>query len=175
MPGRSQELFYLNLGIDFVNVYGATETGFPITAANCNDKYPTEGAGNVNQFPEISVIIDNPDNNGIGEIRVKTPLIMGGYYKDNEELTATAFDDNGYFKTGDCGYIDKKGNLFCDRQIKKKALSFIMAKKFHLLTLMPFIRMSALILCWQVAVCRMKKDMMRYICLLNSVAFLKQQ
>lgn len=110
--------FYLNLGIDFVNVYGATETGFPITAANCNDKYPTEGAGNVNQFPEISVIIDNPDNNGIGEIRVKTPLIMGGYYKDNE-LTATAFDDNGYFKTGDCGYIDKKGNLFVTGRLKE--------------------------------------------------------
>lgn len=113
--------FYLNLGIDFVNVYGATETGFPITAANCNDKYPIDGAGNVKQFPEISVIIDNPDNNGIGEIRVQTPLIMGGYYKD-DELTAAAFDDNGFFKTGDCGYIDKKGNLFVTGRIKESII-----------------------------------------------------
>lgn len=113
--------FYLNLGIDFVNVYGATETGFPITAANCNDKYPIKGTGNVKQFPEISVIIDSPDSNGVGEIRVKTPLIMGGYYKDNE-LTRAALDDNGYFKTGDCGYIDKKGNLFVTGRLKESII-----------------------------------------------------
>lgn len=97
----SEELikFYLDLGIDFVNVYGATETGFPITAANCNDKYPTEGAGRINQFPGISVIIANPDSAGTGEIQVKTPLIMDGYYRD-ADLTRAAFE-NQYFKTGD--------------------------------------------------------------------------
>lgn len=110
--------FYLNLGMDFLNVYGATETGFPISAANCNDKYPAEGAGNIHQFPEIDVVIDAPDAEGIGEIRVKSPLIMDGYYKE-EELTRNAFDENGYFKTGDRGYIDTKGNLYIVGRIKE--------------------------------------------------------
>lgn len=110
--------FYLNLGMDFLNVYGATETGFPISAANCNDKYPAEGAGNIHQFPEIDVVIDAPDAEGIGEIRVKSPLIMDGYYKE-EELTRNAFDENGYFKTGDRGYVDSKDNLYIVGRIKE--------------------------------------------------------
>lgn len=99
----SEELvrFYLDLGIDFVNVYGATETGFPITATNCNDKYPIEGAGRINQFSDISVIIANPDSAGMGEIQVRTPLIMDGYFCD-ADLTSAAFE-NQYFKTGDYG------------------------------------------------------------------------
>lgn len=110
--------FYLNLGMDFLNVYGATETGFPISAANCNDKYPVEGAGNIHQFPEIDVIIASSDSEGIGEIRVKSPLLMDGYYKE-EELTRNAFDENGYFKTGDSGYIDSNGNLHIVGRIKE--------------------------------------------------------
>lgn len=119
----SKELieFYLNLGIDFVNVYGSTETGFPICAANCNDKYPTAGVGKAEQFSEVQVIIDSPDALGVGEIRVKTPLIMKGYFKD-EELTKEAFDSNGYFKTGDSGYIDRKGNLYVTGRIKENIL-----------------------------------------------------
>lgn len=109
--------FYLDLGIDFVNVYGATETGFPITATNCNDKYPTEGAGRINQFSNISIIIANPDSSGTGEIRVKTPLIMDGYYRD-VDLTSTAFE-NQYFKTGDYGFIDKNGFLHVTGRIKE--------------------------------------------------------
>lgn len=109
--------FYLNLGIDFVNVYGSTETGFPITAANCNERYPCNGVGNTTQFPEIEVVINNPDVNGIGEILVKTPLIMKGYFKD-PELTANAFEKD-YFKTGDCGFIDKKGYLYITGRIKE--------------------------------------------------------
>lgn len=116
----SEELmeFYLNLGIDFVDVYGSTETGFPIVAANCNEKYPIKGCGNINQFPEISVIIADPDENGAGEIRIKTPLIMGGYFKD-AELTAASYDENGYFKTGDTGYVDSDGYLYVTGRIKE--------------------------------------------------------
>lgn len=110
--------FYLDLGIDFVNVYGATETGFPITAANCNEKYPVKGAGNINQFKEVQVIIAEPDGEGIGEIRVKTPLMMKGYFRE-EELTKQAFDEAGYFKTGDLGYIDEEGYLYVTGRIKE--------------------------------------------------------
>ncbi len=119
----SEELmrFYLNLGIDFVNVYGATETGFPITAANCNDKYPIYGTGNVGQFEEVEIEIHEPDSEGIGEIRVKTPLIMKGYFKE-PELTEQAFDESGYFKTGDLGYVDATGNLYVTGRIKESIL-----------------------------------------------------
>ena len=119
----SEELmrFYLNLGIDFVNVYGATETGFPITAANCNDKYPIYGTGNVKQFDEVEIEIHEPDGESIGEIRVKTPLIMKGYFKE-PELTEQAFDERGYFKTGDLGYVDVVGNLYVTGRIKESIL-----------------------------------------------------
>ena len=110
--------FFLNLGIDFVNVYGATETGFPIAAANCNEKYPWKGAGKVNQFSAIKVVVSEPDEEGIGEIRVKTPLIMQGYFKD-EELTKQVYDKEGYFKTGDLGYIDPEGYLYVTGRIKE--------------------------------------------------------
>ena len=119
----SEELmrFYLNLGIDFVNVYGATETGFPITAANCNDKYPIYGTGNVGQFDEVEIEIHQPDKEGIGEIRVKTPLIMKGYFKE-PELTEQSFDERGFFKTGDLGYVDTAGNLYVTGRIKESIL-----------------------------------------------------
>ncbi|MGN1197982.1 MAG: AMP-binding protein [Acetatifactor sp.] len=110
--------FYLDLGIDFVNVYGASETGFPIVAANCNEKYPMKGAGNIKQFREVQVIIAEPDDEGIGEIRVKTPLIMKGYFRE-EELSKQAYDDDGYFKTGDLGYIDEEGYLYITGRSKE--------------------------------------------------------
>lgn len=113
--------FYLDLGIDFINVYGATETGFPICAENCNAKYPIHGVGSIKQFPEIDILVVNPDENGVGEVRVKTPLIMLGYYNDSE-LSAAAFDENGYFKTGDCGYIDKANNLYITGRIKENIM-----------------------------------------------------
>ena len=103
--------FYLHLGLDFVNVYGATETGFPITAMNWKkDKYLTKSAGSVYQFPEIKIEIDHPDENGIGEILVKSPLAMKGYFND-PKLTRDAFNDRHFFKTGDLGYIDENGYL----------------------------------------------------------------
>ncbi len=113
--------FYLNLGIDFVNVYGATETGFPICAANCNTKYPVCGVGNIRQFPDIDIVVANPDEDGIGEVRVKTPLIMLGYYQDLQ-LTEAAFDSNGYFKTGDYGYLDQNENLYITGRMKENIM-----------------------------------------------------
>jgi long-chain acyl-CoA synthetase len=48
---------------------------------------------------------------GIGEIVTKGPHVMKGYYK-NEELTKSVFTEDGFFKTGDCGSIDKDGYLY---------------------------------------------------------------
>ena len=95
------------LGVRIIQGYGLTETS-PVIAAE-NDKYIKYGSVG---FPmkNVSVEIVDKDENGIGEIRVKGPNVMLGYYK-NEEATKEVIKD-GWFYTGDLGYIDDEGYLF---------------------------------------------------------------
>ncbi|MCQ2515022.1 MAG: AMP-binding protein, partial [Ruminococcus sp.] len=67
------------------------------------------------------IIIDNPDDEGIGEIRVKTRGIMNGYFR-SEKLTKEAFDSEGYFKTGDNGFIDENNILHITGRIKESVV-----------------------------------------------------
>ena len=111
--------FFLDLGIErWGNFYALTETYVPTVVTGVFDRYPAGTEGRVNRFEDIDVKIHNPDKNGNGEIRVKTALIMKGYFRDSE-LTAAAFDEDGYFKTGDLGYIDKKDYLHVTGRIKE--------------------------------------------------------
>lgn len=100
---------FLNMGIDWANLYGTTETSAPISSTSIFDRYVYDSVGKANQFDDISIKINQPDSGEIGEIYVKTPMIMNGYFRD-PEATSNAFDD-GYFKTGDLGYIDGRGYL----------------------------------------------------------------
>ncbi len=109
--------FFLNMGLEWSNLYATTESGVPIAATGIHDKYPIGSVGRVNKDNDIAVCINNADENGIGEIYVKSPLVMKGYFRDNE-LTKDSFD-NGYFKTGDLGYIDKKGYLHLRGRVKE--------------------------------------------------------
>ena len=61
-------------------------------------------------LPSLNVKIEKPDENGEGEILVKGPSVMLGYY-NNEKENEKAFED-GWFKTGDYGYIDSKGYIY---------------------------------------------------------------
>ena len=98
---------YNNLGIDLVQGYGLTETSPVISAETDKEKRP----GSVGLIlPNLEAKIINPNNEGIGELAVKGPSIMLGYYK-NEEVTKETLKD-GWFSTGDFGYIDKDGFLF---------------------------------------------------------------
>ena len=111
--------FYLNMGISlWANFYASTETNIPASAVGTSDRYPAGTEGNIKRFEGIDVKIHEPDENGVGEIRIKTVLIMKGYFRD-PELTGSAFDENGYFKTGDLGYIDKKGYLHITGRAKE--------------------------------------------------------
>ena len=94
-------------GIKTVQGYGLTETS-PVIAAE-NDKYIKYGSVG---FPmkNVQVEIIDKDENGIGEVRVKGPNVMMGYYQ-NEEATKSVLID-GWFHTGDLGYIDEEGYLF---------------------------------------------------------------
>lgn len=96
-----------DLGFKIVQGYGLTETS-PVIAAG-NDKYSKIGSvGKV--FPSLEVKIEDPNEEGIGEIWVKGPSVMIEYY-GNEEATRENLK-NGWFKTGDLGYLDSEGYLF---------------------------------------------------------------
>lgn len=96
-----------DLGIELVQGYGLTETAPVIAAENAVKKK----SGSIG-FPmdNVEVEIVDKDENGIGELRVKGPNVMLGYY-ENEEATKAVLKD-GWFYTGDLGYFDKQGYLF---------------------------------------------------------------
>lgn len=98
---------YNNLGIDLAQGYGLTETSPVITAETDKEKRP----GSVGlALSNLEVKIDEPNKEGIGEILVKGPSVMLGYYED-EEKTKEAFKE-GWFKTGDFGYMDEDKFIF---------------------------------------------------------------
>lgn len=101
-----------DLGFKIVQGYGLTETS-PVISAGTDFEQKIGSVGKV--FPSVKVKIVNKDENGIGEVYVKGPNVMLGYYQ-NEEATKEVFDKE-WLKTGDLGYIDKKGFLFlCGRK-----------------------------------------------------------
>ena len=100
--------FFESLGISVLNGYGITECA-PIIAVNYSRNVKHGSVGNI--LPCNTVKIDSPNENGEGEICVKGTNVMLGYYKD-EENTREAFDEDGYFRTGDYGKIDKDGMLY---------------------------------------------------------------
>ena len=99
--------FFDAIGIAVLNGYGITECA-PIIAANRSRNIVRGSVGNVIDMDTVK--IDEPNEDGEGEILVKGPNVMLGYYKD-EEATAAAFKD-GYFKTGDYGKFDKNNILY---------------------------------------------------------------
>lgn len=102
-----------NLHIKSIQGYGLTECS-PLVAGN-NDFYIKPDAVGL-PIPNVSYKIENPDSSGIGEIIVKGPNVMLGYYKDEEETNKTLKD--GWFHTGDLGKIDKDGWLYITGRLK---------------------------------------------------------
>ena len=96
-----------DFGILTVQGYGLTETA-PVAAAE--NEYTIKSGSIGYPLPGIEIKIDNPDENGIGELAIKGPNVMLGYYEMPEE-TAKVLKD-GWFYTGDLGYKDKDGHLF---------------------------------------------------------------
>ena len=97
-----------SLGITILNGYGITECA-PLISANRN-KYQKPGSVGT-PILACRVKIDNPDENGEGEICVKGPNVMLGYY-NNPEATAEVFDKDGFFHTGDYGKLDEEGWIY---------------------------------------------------------------
>ncbi len=94
-------------GILTVQGYGLTETSPVLCAENAKSiRYGSVG------FPvcNVEVKIDNPNEKGIGEVIAKGPNVMAGYYENEEATNETLID--GWFHSGDLGYIDKDGYVF---------------------------------------------------------------
>ena len=96
-----------DLGIQVLNGYGITECA-PIVSVNRNHHYKFGSVGLPISCNRIK--IEDPDENGVGEIMVAGSNVMLGYYKD-PEATEAAFDGE-WFRTGDYGRIDEDGFLF---------------------------------------------------------------
>lgn len=102
------EQFLLDAGFPYAIGYGLTETSPLLSgAAPGNVKWQSTGQA----LKGVQMKIINPNSKNIGEIVVKGPNIMKGYYKDPKN-TEKAFTPDGWFRTNDLGYIDKDGFLF---------------------------------------------------------------
>lgn len=99
--------FFDAIGITLVNGYGITECS-PLVSANQDlfNDCRTVGV----PLPCCQIDIREPDSDGIGEICVKGPIVMMGYYKQPEQ-TAQVLSPDGWFRTGDYGKINEKGQL----------------------------------------------------------------
>lgn len=98
---------YHNLGITSTQGYGLTETS-PVISAEADDRKRPGSVGLV--LDNLEVKIEEPNQEGVGEIVVKGPSVMLGYYNNEEETNKVL--ENGWFKTGDYGYLDEDGFLF---------------------------------------------------------------
>ncbi len=132
--------FFQDMGFLCVQGYGLTECA-PILALNRDIDFKNQAAGL--PLPGCDVKILNPDEDGIGEFIAKGDNVFMGYYKDPEN-TSAALDADGYYHTGDLGYIDE--DHFCIITGRKK--NVIIAKNGknvfpeeieYLLSLSPYV------------------------------------
>lgn len=109
------ERFLLEGGFPYGIGYGLTETA-PLLAGAVGDMVRIGSTGPA--LPAVQIRLDNvnPETNQ-GEIVVKTPCCMMGYYK-NEQATKEAFTEDGWFRTGDLGYIAEDGWIFIKGRLK---------------------------------------------------------
>ena len=104
---KETEEGFNNLGIKIYQGYGLTETS-PVLSSGNDFGARVGSVGQV--YPSVKIKFLDKDADGIGEIAVKGPSVMLGYF-NNDEANREVFE-RGWFKTGDLGYIDKNGYLF---------------------------------------------------------------
>ena len=103
------EEFVHSIGINMISGYGLTESLATVTCDRLGEPYTVGSVGRLIEGLDLKISEE-------GEVLLKGPTIFKGYY-NREDLTAAAFTDDGYFKTGDAGYV-KDGELFLTERIK---------------------------------------------------------
>ena len=106
------EYAFRDWGINLCQGYGLTETS-PVIGCENNENFRVGSIGKA--LPNLEVRIDDPDSEGMGELAVKGPSVMLGYFED-KKATNEVFND-GWFSTGDLAKIDEDGYIFiCGRK-----------------------------------------------------------
>lgn len=135
--------FFDDIGVHILQGYGLTETA-PVVAG-CNSRVFVPGTVG-HPLSTITIAIDNLEDGGEGEILVKGPVVMAGYYED-EIATSTVIDQDNWFHTGDVGRVDKSGCLVITGRLKSMIVLKSGKKVFpeeieQLITRYPFIKES---------------------------------
>ena len=99
---------FRDFGVNVYNGYGITECS-PVVSVNRNNYYRDGSVGT--PLYGLDVKIDKSDDKEEGEILVKGDIVMKGYY-NNDEATKETMTEDGYFRTGDIGYLDNEGFIF---------------------------------------------------------------
>ncbi|WP_245412404.1 AMP-binding protein [Notoacmeibacter ruber] len=109
--------FFQAMGLPLKQLYGQTEALGAHTVHQAGHvDYETVGF----PMPGCTLTIRDPDSEGLGEVLVRHPHMMSGYYK-NPEASAESFSEDGWFETGDAGYLTEKGHLVVIDRIKDLA------------------------------------------------------
>ena len=103
------EEFVHSIGINMIVGYGLTESLATVSCNHLGEPYTVGGVGIPIEGIDVRISAE-------GEVLLKGPTITRGYY-NRDDLTKAAFTDDGYFKTGDSGYL-KDGELFLKERIK---------------------------------------------------------
>jgi long-chain acyl-CoA synthetase len=116
---KSVERFLIEAKFPYAIGYGLTETA-PLLAGANPSKSVFDSTGP--KIEGIELKINNPDKKtGEGEIWARGPMVMKGYYKE-PDMTSEVLTNDGWFKTGDLGTLDKSGNLFIKGRLKNMIL-----------------------------------------------------
>ncbi len=107
---------FYSFGIMVLEGYGITECS-PLVSVNRADGVRLRSVGKPVDNCYVKIAKSQDSDDGTGEILVKGDNVMLGYYK-NEKATAAAFTEDGWFRTGDVGYMDKDGYIYITGRLK---------------------------------------------------------
>jgi long-chain acyl-CoA synthetase len=111
--------FFDSFGFNIVHGYGMSENS-PLISVSTPWHKNNVSVGLPVKYTDVKILDKNED--GIGEITVKSPSLMLGYY-ENPEATAEVFTEDGWLKTGDLGYIDDQGFVYISGRKKNLIVS----------------------------------------------------
>lgn len=149
MPKHIARL-YKTAGIPVIEGYGLTETS-PVVSCNRFEPGGTIFGSVGIPIPGVQVKIDKSADEEVGEILVKGPNVMLGYYK-KPELTKERIDENGFFHTGDVGYFKGRFLYISDRKkniIKTSSGRYIFPQKVEALLRSHFAIDQAMVIGFQ--------------------------